>query len=1170
MTEAMPSPSEEILARLLSELEQTPEAARKALIDRYLRDFPAYVDAIRDLVEVNDRVRPASSEDARSKRLPPGHRLGPFRVVRFVDHGGMGEVYEAKQELLDRRVALKVIRDGFVNPIARARFVREQLALARLHHTVIVPVYHAGEEGDVQYCAMQYIEGVPLSRVVAELSRLGSTSLGSPRTPIRDVIGSLMRPAAEASNSDPFGPLVPDTVSPPTSRLTLSPAYFVSVAEVMAHVADAVQHGHDRDICHRDIKPSNLLIDASETCFVIDYGLAGVVNGRPGGTPPTEAGLDDRLTHGPLGTPRYMAPEQFAADSAIRSDPRSDVWGLGVTLYEMLTLRPAFQGKNWTAIRDAVLNTDPAEPRSLVRNVPRDLAAICFKAIEKNPDRRYGTAREFARELRRWSRGEPTEVRPGWKTLRPLRLLVRRNKAWAAAIFALLLLLAGSTVWAIQRAEQRKRELEYSRTFAESEEIRYDRPYIGWSGASRAKLKVALRIRPDADLRSQALATFTGPEARQVRSYELPSTGKKIGLKNVAFGPNGQILAGGYPDTPTLLFNGPLAQEPAATPYCGLRSVAFIDGGIPVELTPAEERLVLRRVDSDRALAVIPLPKGAASPVVALSPDARLAAVTVTKSHDEDGRATGFSQLWSLDPNTPGAEPTKLAEWGQPSSALAFASDGKYLATGSFEGAVRIYSTADGGEVLSLEGGQLPILSLAFGRNFWKSARDKPRLVPGGLSGRLLAVGTRSGTTYVWDLETRGLANQLCGSSHYVNAVAFGPDGSSLITAGHQAPIRWDVASGQAEFSLSLERNDRRSSFWTGAAVSPDGKQVALTKSNQLGGTAGLEVIEFVEDRGIRTFRGLVGQVQFVRLSPKAKWVGALSQTWQVGVWERETGRIAYVWDVPVGATSDNADLAFDEKEETVYFVSGRRACRLNLATGERAGSWSIPFGLSDRLAICPGQNPMLLRLVWKGPQAEYRWRELLEEGKSQERSLPAPGGVKMNSDGVDARGKYVVVPLKDTADQSGIRVYDIDTGNPIPLPPNMPFARVSGGLISEGGKFLAIQGSDASGSLTCIYRLPEMTLQCTERASNITGIDDTGTLVARSVTDGSRSEFGLFRIGEKRPILSFDIGRMPGGDPHRSLTGDGRFCIWGRSDGTVCVADIDRCLEELAEFPER
>jgi serine/threonine protein kinase len=204
----------------------------------------------------------------------------------------MGEIYEAEQVGLERRVAVKVVRRGLVSPAVRDRFLQEQRALARLHHTHIVPVYAAGEEGELQYFAMPYIEGKTLARVVARAAATATSSS----------LGTL----AELTAGDP----VPAPAG--SGRARLSRAYVRSVAGALAGAAEALEHAHRLGIYHRDLKPSNLMVGPAGECWVIDFGLAAVG---------TEAGRSG-------GTPAYMAPEQHDG----KAGPRSDVWGLGVTL----------------------------------------------------------------------------------------------------------------------------------------------------------------------------------------------------------------------------------------------------------------------------------------------------------------------------------------------------------------------------------------------------------------------------------------------------------------------------------------------------------------------------------------------------------------------------------------------------------------------------------------------------------------------------------------------------------------------------------------------------------------------------------------------------------------------------------------------------------------------
>ena len=269
---------------------------------------------------------------------------------------------------------------------------------------------------------------------------------------------------------------------------------------------------------------------------------------------------------------------------------------------------------------------------------------------------------------------------------------------------------------------------------------------------------------------------------------------KLVGMGSVIFGPNGQMLTGGYQAesktgvdlSPALLFDANLARPPSESSLPGEGPVAFVDAETPVQLVlPSRDRnnLVLWNVTKNLKLAEIPLPDTFHTVehiAAALSNDGRLAAVSATQLPDQDGQRTGETILWSLDPKTPGASGRKLSSWPRPASALAFSPDTHYLAAGTVTGSVSLHDAATGKELFALDDSRLPILSLAFGRNFKKDATDKPRLAPGGLPGWMLAIGTDSGTATVWDLETKNRVNIFRGAAFYVNALAFSPDGSKL------------------------------------------------------------------------------------------------------------------------------------------------------------------------------------------------------------------------------------------------------------------------------------------------------------------------------------------------------------------------------------------------------
>ena len=193
----------------------------------------------------------------------------------------------------------------------------------------------------------------------------------------------------------------------PPSGVRLSARYLRSVAQVMADAAEALDHAHRAGVVHRDLKPSNLLVDRTEHCWVVDFGLARLLESTDA-VPETSAGCGDaadlqRLTDGRAGTPALHGPRSSTRGVL---DARTDVWGLGVTLYELLTLRRAFDAP------DRIACDDPPRPRDQVRGLPADLNAICWKAIRKEPAYRYQSAADLAEDLRRWLRFEPIRAPP--------------------------------------------------------------------------------------------------------------------------------------------------------------------------------------------------------------------------------------------------------------------------------------------------------------------------------------------------------------------------------------------------------------------------------------------------------------------------------------------------------------------------------------------------------------------------------------------------------------------------------------------------------------------------------------------------------------------------------------------------------------------------------------
>jgi serine/threonine protein kinase len=403
------------------------------------------------------------------------HQLGEYRILRQVGRGGMGVVYEAVQESLGRHVALKVLPfHAALTGTQLERFRREARAVARLHHSNIVPVFGVGEDQGVHYYAMQFIQGQSLDAILQELKRLRSPQPGPPhRTPAgpNDLTVSVAQglltgqfphsPAGEAPGTDGEAPKAPSAPGNQTwkvgegasdgetspSELTGSSIaeYFRGVARIGVQVAEALEYAHRNGILHRDIKPSNLLLDTQGTVWVTDFGLA-------------KADDSDELTNpGDLvGTLRFMAPERFAG----QADPRSDVYSLGITLYELLTLRPAFDPTDRAKLIERVTHEDPPQPRTLDPRIPRDLETIVLKATGKEPVDRYLTAEALAEDLRRFLADRPIRARRTGLPERTWRWC-RRNPAVASLTAFVLLLLVTvavvSTVSALWLQQERDR-----------------------------------------------------------------------------------------------------------------------------------------------------------------------------------------------------------------------------------------------------------------------------------------------------------------------------------------------------------------------------------------------------------------------------------------------------------------------------------------------------------------------------------------------------------------------------------------------------------------------------------------------------------------------------------------------------------------------------------------
>lgn len=433
----------DVLGECLSCLErgETPDMTRVLeenadIADTILANYESMRLLQRAVGDVCRQAIPAGEDGSGRKQL------GDFQILREVGRGGMGVVYEAHQLSLDRRVALKILPFAAVLDQKQiARFKNEARAAAQLHHTNIVPVYSVGCERGVHYYAMQYIDGCPLDKAIGRIRADAPTA--SKAEPGRG--GSVCAKAPSTDSTIAAAAFTVDTV--PAFSLAGSlkaPDHHRAVAQIGVQVARALQHAHEFGIVHRDVKPSNLLLDDRGKVWITDFGLALFQS-------------DSRVTLSGdiVGTIRYMSPEQATGRAGV-IDQRTDVYSLGITLYELLTLREAFEGTQRQAIMYQVENEDPPPPRRIDPSIPRDLDTIIMKAVSKSRDDRYATAGELADDLERFLRGEPTVARRATSMERCAKW-ARRHKtvvrwAMALAFVALVGLSATTTVIALAHA----------------------------------------------------------------------------------------------------------------------------------------------------------------------------------------------------------------------------------------------------------------------------------------------------------------------------------------------------------------------------------------------------------------------------------------------------------------------------------------------------------------------------------------------------------------------------------------------------------------------------------------------------------------------------------------------------------------------------------------------
>lgn len=996
----------DIVEELADEFLRRCREGEKPSIAEYCEKHPELADEIRDLFKTLALMENFSPDQQTSHTsvtvdrddlasLPD--RIGGYRIVRLIGRGGMGIVYEAEQESLERRVALKVLpQHSSLSDTARIRFRREARAAASMHHTNIVPVFEIGEEADRFYYAMQLIDGRGLESVIDELkSQIGDSSLD--HLDLQSGSNLKVSPLISETGS---GNSMSDSDGPNEGSNRRS--FYRWVSRIGLQVAESLAYAHRRGVIHRDIKPSNLLLDCNNIVWVTDFGLAKT----------DEDGLTQTSDY--LGTLRYMSPERFQG----KCDPRADIYALGLTLYEMLVLRPAFKASDQLALIDLIKKSDPPKPRSLNRRIPPDLETIVLKATDKLPSHRYRTASDMASDLRRFLQDEPIRARRISGVERSVRW-ARRNKGLAATLSTVVVLLViiavGSAVMARyfqEMATERAEMARHNQQLANQMQGERDTAVAARLQAHRHQAlaeEVAETNRQNLYFAEMILAADAadkiggirrvrellqhwvpapgekdrrGPEWYYLnglgRDYELTLSGHQGAVVSVSFSPEGDRLASAGADGTARIWSTDTGNQYfiCEATSLGVSDVTWSPDGTLLASTGGDNSVKLWDTATGRLKAEL---KGHSKRTncAAWRPDGKLLAT---------GGGDGI-RVWELFSNSSPLTflPSRMSR-GQENidivQDIRWHADGNRLISISQDGTILVWDVALGG--LDSESSwiqDVETLKIWFGNHFalWSPSGDQ--LLAGGSSlvtmhvpaphqggspevnrfeppagemrcvhwtgdGNNLITGGEDLELTVWDVETMSRLGSMRGHTGTVLDLDLSPSGNRIASASVDGSIKlWQFPS------LTNE------SLWTQGSLelSPDGQFVAAAGGNR----HQIFIADVDSGNVINSWSTRDGWIGFLTWSPTGRQLatgfgnGKLDSL--VDIWDFESGELAIP---PLNVDAPYVQsIAWHPTEENLIAVSSNVASPIefwDVEIGERIHTMDVPCWTWDSLAWSP------------------------------------------------------------------------------------------------------------------------------------------------------------------------------------------------------------------------